>query len=191
MNRVIGVVGEAGSGKTIVCEYFLKLGYRVVNADKLAHQLYQNTAVKEKLKNLFSSAFVDGEFKREVLAEIVFNDSQQLSKLNNFIHPLMKEEIKKIINLSETVVILEMAILFSSNFNELCNSVLYVDCSLEKRRERLQRQGIDVEKIQKINNLQKRFYLYKSRCNYVIINDKDNLDYQKQIEVVLEDELFR
>ena len=49
---IIGILGGVGSGKSTIAAEFAKLGCKVIDADKIAHELLEQKAVKEKILSL-------------------------------------------------------------------------------------------------------------------------------------------
>ncbi|MFH1881155.1 MAG: dephospho-CoA kinase [Planctomycetota bacterium] len=78
---IIGILGGIGSGKSTVAAEFAKLGCKVIDADKIAHELLDKPAVKEKVVGLFGRSILDpaGKIDREKLAEVVFVDPRPSS----------------------------------------------------------------------------------------------------------------
>ena len=60
---IIGVLGGVGSGKSTVAAEFAKLGCAVIDADKIAHELLEREAVKEKIIASFGKAILDSAEK--------------------------------------------------------------------------------------------------------------------------------
>ncbi len=75
---IIGILGGIGSGKSTVAAEFAKLGCKVIDADKIAHELLDEPVVKEKVVGLFGRTILDpaGKIDREKLAEVVFADAK-------------------------------------------------------------------------------------------------------------------
>jgi dephospho-CoA kinase len=90
---IIGILGGIGSGKSTVAAEFAKLGCKVIDADKIAHELLKKEAVRDKIVSLFGRAILDsaGKIDHRKLAEVVFGDADKLSSLNKIIHPLVLE----------------------------------------------------------------------------------------------------
>ena len=74
---VIGILGGIGSGKSTIAAEFAKLGCKVIDADRIAHELLDESSVREKVTGLFGQAVLDssGKIDREKLAEAAFADN--------------------------------------------------------------------------------------------------------------------
>jgi len=78
---IIGIMGGIGSGKSTVAREFGKLGCAVIDADKIAHDLLDEGAVRERIVGLFGGGILDsaGKIDRRELARVVFGDVDKLS----------------------------------------------------------------------------------------------------------------
>ncbi len=140
---IVGITGGIGSGKTIFARELGWLGAEVIDADRIAERLVdERKDIKEALRNVFGPEIFDksGELKRRELGQIVFANSGLLAALNQIIHPPLLEEIKKSIeqlekSKTEKIVVLDMAILYETGLESLCNTVVVVYAPLEKRVE--------------------------------------------------------
>lgn len=86
----IGITGGIGSGKTTVSKIFETLGIPVFYADDAAKQLMTTDPILiAGINHTFgvASYFEDGKLNNKHIAAIVFNDAQQLEKLNALVHP--------------------------------------------------------------------------------------------------------
>lgn len=86
----IGITGGIGSGKTTVSKIFKTLGIPVFYADDVAKQLMTTDPILiAGINQTFgvASYFEDGKLNNKHIAAIVFNDAQQLEKLNALVHP--------------------------------------------------------------------------------------------------------
>lgn len=85
----IGLTGGIGSGKSTVAGIFKVLGIPVFDADSVAKQLLQTDEVlKQSVTEVFGAlVYPDGILDRKKLASLVFNDAEQLNRLNNLVHP--------------------------------------------------------------------------------------------------------
>ena len=56
----IGITGGIGSGKSLACKYFEKLGYKVIYADRVAKELYSsNSQLIKRLVAKFGKGILD------------------------------------------------------------------------------------------------------------------------------------
>ena len=97
---IIGITGTIGSGKTTVAKIFSEYGFKVIDADKIAHNILRhNKRVIKKVKNAFSEGiFEHNKINRERLGDVVFNSKSKLRILNKIMHPVIISNIKKAIN---------------------------------------------------------------------------------------------
>ena len=98
---VYGLTGGTGSGKTLVSDYLAELGYKVIDADKIARELTQKgSPVIDELREEFGPGIIskDGELQRKDLGKIVFNDEAQLEKLNNIMAKHLDARFVEILN---------------------------------------------------------------------------------------------
>ena len=92
----IGLTGGIGTGKSSVTEAFQSLGAAVINADLLGHDAYlPGTIGFEEVVTEFGQEIVgsDGQIDRKKLGPIVFSDSSKMDRLNEIIHPLIRDLI--------------------------------------------------------------------------------------------------
>jgi len=146
---IIGIIGGVGSGKSTVAAEFGKLGCKVVDADKIAHDLLEKKAAKEKIVDLFGEAILDsaGKIDHKKLADVVFADADKLSSLNKIIHPLVlgraEELIKQYNNQNEVkAIVLDMPLLVEVGWARRCDKLIFVDCKRQLRVDRAKKMGV-------------------------------------------------
>jgi len=187
--KKIGLTGGIGTGKTYVSEIFERLNIPVFNSDICAKQCLSNDkALIKKLKKEFGNAIYDGDLlQKEVLSNIVFNDSDSLEKLNRSIHPLVHEKFKSWCDLQEEIpfIIKEAAILFESGSHLDLDAIICVSCPEEIRIKRIkQRDNISTELIQKKINSQIAQDKKEEMSDFIIINDEKELLIPQIIEII-------
>jgi dephospho-CoA kinase len=147
----VGITGGIGSGKTIICQVFKSLQVPVYNADQRAMTLVETDAeIRYQIIQEFGEkSFTDSGYNRKFIADIVFNDSTLLGKLNQIIHPAVAKDFNKWAeNINAPYVIEEAAILFESGANEIIDDVIVVDAPEDLRISRIQkRDGLKEEEI--------------------------------------------
>ena len=94
---ILGITGAIGCGKSTVLSIFSDRQWRVFDADKLCHKLYDGhdrelcTQITERWgKELL---LPDGSICRKTLGKIVFADPGQLEMLTDLLYPALRREI--------------------------------------------------------------------------------------------------
>lgn len=179
--KVVGITGGIGSGKSLVCQIFSRLGVPVYESDKAVHTFYEKyPEINEKIKKEFSEDVFEknGKLNRKKLGEIVFSDNKKLNTLNSIIHPLVKLDFEKWLksNKGNPYVIKEAAILFESGSNEICDKIISVISPIEFRinrvKERDHKSRIEIENI--INKQLSDDELIE-KSDFVIYNDEKQM----------------
>ena len=79
--KVIGLTGGIGSGKSTVAQFFKDLGARVIDADAIAHQIFDlHPELPPLLTQNFGGEILDpatGRIDRRRLGALVFSDSKR------------------------------------------------------------------------------------------------------------------
>ena len=140
MKKIIGLTGSIASGKSTVSNILKEMGYLVVDCDDINHRLLKKArpgynAVLEE----FGEEILDehGQIDRKKLGKLVFNDNKLKEKLNQILHPLIKQRVIEEINiLNEGLVFIDCPLLFETDFHELCDLtvVVYVNMDTQIRR---------------------------------------------------------
>ena len=175
--QVIGITGGIGSGKSTISEMLREEGYPVFDCDKKAKFLCDiDPYVMKDIDDTFGPGmYINNILQRKKLAEIVFNDKEQLKKLNAIVHPKTREYMYDFIlnHMREEICFIESAIMFDSGLNELMDRVLCVYAPEDVRIDRVVKRNNTTkeEVLNRINNqLNEKERL--SRSDYVIHNDR-------------------
>jgi dephospho-CoA kinase len=131
------------------------MGAVVMDADKVGHEVFQpGTEGWKDVVNTFGSEILTdyGEINRKKLAEIVFNNPEALSKLNQIIHPRAHDLVKSRLNdyrkQGVEVVVLEVVLLIEAKWTDLVDEVWVIVASEDKVVNRLKQQrGMSKEEI--------------------------------------------
>ncbi len=140
MSKIIGLTGGIGSGKTTVAKMFVLLGIPVFIADDESRKIMKNADTINEVVSVFGSNIItNNEIDRLKLAQIVFNDIEQLNRLNSIIHPKVKKKFDEWYekNQEQRFVIKESAILFESKSHLNCDKIICVTAPLSIRIQRV------------------------------------------------------
>lgn len=186
----IGITGSIACGKSTVSDYLKEKGYTIIDADKLGHVALTSEDVKRRLSETFgANILVNNEISREVLGKLVFGNDNNLKKLNNIIHPKIKELILKLQeeHENEDLVFLDIALLYEANFVDLVEKVAVVYVDEDVQLERLMtRNFLSKEEALKRIESQMSPQEKASLGDFVINNSYSKEDTFQQIDEILE-----
>ena len=149
----VGLTGGIATGKSLVSQLLEEHGAFVINADLIAHDLYNpGTIGFNSLISHFGDTILDlnGTIDRKKLASIVFTRKHEMDNLNTIMHPLIYDEIKKIMsdlsNKKYPVVVVEAAVLIEAGWQDLFDQIWVVSSDMETVISRLNvRNGLSRE----------------------------------------------
>jgi dephospho-CoA kinase len=185
----IGLTGNIGSGKTTVGKIFQVLGVPVFYADDAAKSVMVNDQqLIVEIKEAFGEAsyFEDGSLNRKHIAAIVFNNDEQLSKLNAIVHPATFRAFDNwVAGIKDApYVIKEAALLFESDSYKMCDRSIMVQAPLDMRIERVvQRDGLNRDEIEKRNAHQLPEAEKMKLADDIIFNDDSRMVIPQVLEL--------
>ena len=177
-NRVIGLTGGSGSGKSTAARIFEEMGAFIIDADKISHEITDSDqTVLAKIRETFSDeVFENGVLCRRALGKIVFGDKSALEKLNRIIHPAIAAKTVEIIeSCGKEIVIIDAPLLFDVKvIADLCDETIAVCASEQVRIDRIiARDGISCEMANQRINSQRSQQELAAMADTVIVNDGD------------------
>jgi len=149
----IGITGGIASGKTVIAQILRELGFHVIDADSLSHQLMDpGRPAFAEIVSEFGSGILSpaGRIDRTRLAELVFADPTKLAKLNAILHPRVEAEIaQKFADWQQDGVpdaaFVEAALLVEAGYQQRLDGLVVAWCMPEQQLERLRARGMPEE----------------------------------------------
>jgi len=191
---IIGIMGGIGSGKSTVAAEFVKLGCEVIDADKIAHELLNKDAVKEKIVAYFGRDVLDSRenIDRKKLGNIVFDDYDKLTTLNGLIHPLVIKRIEELIEQYQQqnqikAVVLDIPLLVEIGWVKRCNKLIFVDCKEKIRAKRVKKMGFDKNQLKIRENFQISLDNKAALADNTIENNSDFSAMVRQVADIFSD----
>ena len=142
-----GLTGGIASGKSTVAGIFRELGFPVIEADRVAHQVMEpgqpayNEVVSAFGKDILNA---DQRIDRKRLGAVVFNDREKLAQLNAIIHPRVEQEMEReFAQLAGkyAAAFVEAALIFEADFHKKLDGVVVAWCLPEQQLARLMERG--------------------------------------------------
>lgn len=176
----IGLTGGIGAGKSTVASIFKVLGVPVFDADATAKNILNTDLfLREQVISAFGSeTYKNGLLDRKYLATLVFNNSEQLAKLNALVHPATIAAMEKWAFgfTDRPYIIKEAALLFEAGTHQGLDYIIGVTAPVELRIARvMQRDHVLREEVlgrmqHQLDDTEKM-----KRCNFVIDNNETSL----------------
>ncbi|WP_412521055.1 dephospho-CoA kinase [Staphylococcus simulans] len=195
MQKVIGLTGGIGTGKSTVSELLAIHGFKIVDADVAAREAVEKGSEGlAQVRQVFGDEAIDenGEMNRKYVGEIVFNDQKMREKLNQIIHPIVRTlmEKQKEAYLNEGFnVIMDIPLLFENNLQDTVDETWLVYASESIQVERLmERNDLTLEEAKARVYSQISIDKKRRMADRVIDNRGTMLELKQNLEALLMEE---
>ena len=189
---LVGVTGIIGSGKSTVADLFDKMDCVVFNSDAMVRNITQEPETLQEIQKEFGTEILTStsQLDREKMAQLVFKDPSELKKLNQIIHPKVRERMWKFVEMNELdfyvkMNIIDSPLIYETDLHKFLDVIVVVNSPKEQC----------VERVKKRNNLSRREILDRMSkqiplenkvklADFVINNDKNIEDLNEQVAQV-------
>jgi dephospho-CoA kinase len=150
MEYAIALTGGISTGKSTVCSVLRLMGFKIIDADSVAHEVLeeQHSAL---INHFGESCIANGKVNRKFIGNIVFNDAEEKKWLEALVHPLIREKILSQAKRSETQQIpyfIDIPLFFETKAYPIKRSLL-IYATKELQLDRLiKRDGFSAEEAQ-------------------------------------------
>jgi len=188
---IVGLTGSIGAGKTATAAMFRARGVPVHDADAAVHRLYDvGGAAVEPVAAAFPGVKVDGRIDRERLSARVVDDAAALRRLEEIVHPLVRDEEATFLAAArarkQRIAVLEIPLLFETGAETRCDIVLAVSAPPDILRERvLSRPGMTEEKLDALLARQTGDEEKRRRAHFVIETAHGFEAAEKQVDDII------
>ena len=171
----VGITGGIGSGKSTVAKIFSSLDIPVFDADRAAKRLVLvDSTVRASIINHFGAeSYINGQYNRQHIADIVFENKDKLNLLNSIIHPATIAYASNwfLKQRSSAYALKEAALIFESNGEKNLDFVIGVFAPLNIRIQRtMERDGLSEDQVMARIERQMNEDEKMKRCDFVIDN---------------------
>ena len=177
---IVGLTGGIASGKSVVSNMLRDMGATIIDADEISREvMLPHTKCWEEVVSTYGSELLleDLTIDRKKLAVSVFNDPEQIKKLNNIVHPYIMKRIEEMIeeikdNNPQALVIVDAALLVETNAYKRYDKLIVVYVSKETQLKRLMiRDAMSREEAESRMDLQLPLREKIKVADYVIENE--------------------
>jgi dephospho-CoA kinase len=154
---LIGIIGRIGAGKSTVARLLAEHGARVIDADRIAHEVLHEADVRRLLVERFGPGVIMGglspdtaDIDRKALAGIVFGPTaahrEALAALEAIVHPRVHDAMEAVLaeiageerrEGTEQVAVLDVPLLVRGGWLDRCDQVIVLECPDDVRRARI------------------------------------------------------
>jgi dephospho-CoA kinase len=191
--KLIGLTGGVGMGKSTAANFFQQRGARIVDTDELARELVQpGQPALAEIRAAFGDKMIyqDGQLRRHELANIVFEDAIARKKLEEILHPRIRQrwlaqvETWKRENCPVAIVVIPL--LYETQAESHFEKVVCVGCSENARHERLQTRGWTNQQIEARITAQMPVAEKIARADFVIWSEGTLESHSRQVDRILD-----
>lgn len=144
----VGLTGGLASGKSTVAGWLAEAGFKVVDADELVADLYKaGRPGAAAVREMFGPEALDasGAVDHLALAQRVFSDPGALDRLEERIHPLVREAFADIVEATSAPCVLEATLLVEAGYAPDFDLLVTVEADPETRLARAAARGMSAE----------------------------------------------
>jgi dephospho-CoA kinase len=198
---IIGLTGSIGMGKSTVATMLRGLGVPVHDADATVHDFLKpgGRAFREVCAAFpyFSYPKIYGRtwkgkkyIRRKELGAVVFQDAIARKKLENILHPLVRESqnefIRTMRRAGKKIICLEIPLLFEAGSDSMVDFVMVTSApyTVQKRRV-LDRPGMTEEKLNAILKTQMPDGEKRARADFIIRTGLSRAQTMKDIKSIM------
>ena len=189
MSLKVGITGGIGAGKSVVAKIFKSLGIPVFNSDEEAKRLMRDDPdLKAQIIDSFGTeAYAKGILDKAFLRKKIFNNEDNLAKMNNLVHPAVIQQYNDWLldNTTQPFTIKEAALLFESGSYADLDKIILVYAPKSVRIQRILLRDIDRtrEEIERIIDNQMGDTRKKKLSDYIIANDGRKMILPQVLEI--------
>ena len=182
---ILGLTGGFGCGKSSVLNCFKTVGWNTSSADDICAELYeqQEAVLMDELHDHWQEKifYSDGKVNKAAIAEIVFNNDNELQWLCSVLYPLIAKKTKVLIkeNIDKDFII-EVPLLFEAGWDKIFDKTVAVWTDTETQKERLLAKGFTINDINNRNSKQLPNSEKLERADFGLMNNGDLKYLQKQ-----------
>ena len=186
---VAGLTGNFGMGKTYVLSVLRDLGAVTVESDRVVGILLNEAKVIGRMAELLGEEIVgpDGKLDKKAIAAKIFSNEKLKADVEAFIHPLVLARIDDFIRKirrGETVVVVEVPLLFEGAYQERFKRIITVYTTEETAVERLILSGCArTDALTRLRS-QLPIEIKKRRADYTVDNSGPKEETRKQVEKI-------
>lgn len=184
MKKVIGITGSIGSGKSYAVDIFKK-----ICKEKRINAIFLD--IDDIRRNILDEENID----RNQLNQKIYNDENVMEEYKQFINPKIKKYLDEQISKNDGVIFIEWALLIEDNLYDIVDSIIMIYCKEEIQIKRLENGDLGKESIMKrikmqLTNEQKIDKIKQLKKEFFILDTSDNPKENEYEELLKKEGLY-
>ncbi|EHC3091224.1 dephospho-CoA kinase [Campylobacter coli] len=195
MKNAFFVTASIACGKSTFIEIANSLGFKSISADSIAHEILDKYALelaqifsKFHKKNLLKA---EGKIDRKILGEIVFNNKEAKTILENFTHPKIRAQIleqMQILEQENKAFFVEIPLFFESGAYDGLGKVILIYAPKELSLKRIiQRDNLSLETAKVRLDSQVNIEEKLEKADFIIKNTNSYADFRQECVKVIQE----
>lgn len=179
---IIGITGGIGSGKSFIGGIFsYKYGLTFVDSDSIVkHTLMYYIPIATQITKTFGEdSYVNGKVNNRKFNDILWNNTDNLNKINNIIVPYLIDYIKDISSRNNKIIF-ECPIILNTDIHKYVDHTILVKCDLDLRIRRLMERYGDMKLV--TNKINSQSFDESKADSTLINNDKIESQIEKLVQ---------
>lgn len=140
--RIIGLTGGMGTGKSTVAQILAQYGIPVWDADLASREIVApGTPVYQAIVERYGTDIINttGELQRAKLGALVFAQPTELTWLEQQIHPVVRQQAQRWLRVRDApILVLVIPLLFEAAMTDLITEIWVVSCTSASQYQRIQ-----------------------------------------------------
>lgn len=171
---VLGLTGSIGMGKTTAAQALSRMGLPVHDSDSAVHRLFaKDGAAVEPVSRAFPAAIRDDAVDRVELGSLVFRDKEALARLEEIVHPLVREDSRAFLKRCglhrRAIAVLDVPLLFEVDRDGDCDFTILVTApSFIQAQRVLRRPGMTEQRLAEIRSRQMPDWEKRRRADFIV-----------------------
>ncbi len=189
---VVGLTGNAASGKSEVGQAWRDAGVPVADADAFARRAVEaGTPGLDRIREAFGEAVLDtaGGLDRSAMGRVVLGDADARRRLEAIVHP----EVRRLRDAwldaqagnDETLAVVEIPLLFEAELQDTVHVTVAVRTPRAAQAERLAARGLPEDQVRQIRHAQMDPDAQADRADFVVENAGDLRDLRRTSALLL------
>ena len=169
----IGITGSLASGKSTASKFLSGKRGPLFSADNAVKELYKNSSFRSLISKKFKIKN-NNQIKKN-LKKMIFNNSDELKKLERIIHPLVRKKMKKFTtkNKNKKLLFYEIPLLIESKLMKHFDKIIFIKSKKQLRLKRFKLKNGDKKLFNLLNSKQMGDNVKTKSSDYIVVNEKN------------------